>query len=1052
MNKYLSTRSAVLSLLALAFVDTPRLAADTPVQVYIMMGQSNMLGMGTVAGTTDGTLQYAVQNKGKYQYLVDGAGNWAVRDDVRNVRVMSSALDPMTVYNNQWMSVAAESDGKIGPEYGIGHYLGDAVDAPVMLLKSCIGNRSLGWDLLPPGSQQYQYNDGTTNWTYAGYGDYDNRWSAADPYDPTDAGGWRAGVQWDGDIRNVKTVLSNLGTYFPGATQYEIAGFFWWQGDKDRYDAAYATRYEQNLVHLIEQLRIEFNAPNANFVCATLGQTVLGSTSNMNEKFILDAQLAVDGDAGKYPGYTGKYPQFEDNVATVYSHPLSLGGASNNHYNNNAETYMNVGEAMGQAMVSLLRTLPYVTVDQQTGTIKIVNPADGDLNMAFKDLSITSAVGALNPANWTAITGNYDLAGNGSVDGDGNWTVTTATTGELSEAAQVGGSDGLISVAHEVSLGVGAWVQNFTKDLKFTYTDANGIARALTVRYVGTNTPAADLNFDGTVDALDWPVFLSGNHRNLSGLSAAQAYHMGDLDGDGDNDIHDFALFREAFEAVNPAAGAFAEMVAAYSAPEPSSMLLLAAGAAGLAMRRRRMARTEHELHSRKPGGGVRRKSMVAGCSGRSLLSIAAAAMAAVTFTAISANAATMTNSPTPPTIDGQDIASYGTTTGSDKWWLGTTTAYGNPGKTVGQTFTTGSQGVRLNAITFQVTSGTQPTKTYAIRVGEVSGATFTTIASESATQGFVTANNDYWTWTLDTPVSLFPDTVYGVDVGFLSSTSSWETGIPYVYYTANVYSGGTSFRSGTAGNGIGDSSITATNADRVFHLDLTAAAPPVLTLRVDPVTGATAMRGHSSQSISFSYYEITSAAGSLDSSNWVSLADQDFEGHGPANGSGNGWEEAGGAGSGALAEAYLLGDSTIGAGQSVSLGKGYDPYVGAEDLVFTYLTDSGKVIEGLVEYVTSVIAGDANWDGVVDAADYIALKRNFGRATGARYKDGDFNGDHDVDWNDLQTLMGNFGARGVGSAPAAPEPATLGLLALLALSLPKRGALALIRRGSRVR
>jgi len=46
------------------------------------------------------------------------------------------------------------------------------------------------------------------------------------------------------------------------------------------------------------------------------------------------------------------------------------------------------------------------------------------------------------------------------------------------------------------------------------------------------------------------------------------------------------------------------------------------------------------------------------------------------------------------------------------------------------------------------------------------------------------------------------------------------------------------------------------------------------------------------------------------------------------------------------------------------------------------------------------------------------------------------------VDWNDLQTLMGNFGARGVGSAPAAPEPATLGLLAL--------GGLALIRRRPR--
>lgn len=41
----------------------------------------------------------------------------------------------------------------IGPEIGIGHHLGNVTDAPVMILKSCIGNRSLGWDLLPPGPQ-----------------------------------------------------------------------------------------------------------------------------------------------------------------------------------------------------------------------------------------------------------------------------------------------------------------------------------------------------------------------------------------------------------------------------------------------------------------------------------------------------------------------------------------------------------------------------------------------------------------------------------------------------------------------------------------------------------------------------------------------------------------------------------------------------------------------------------------------------------------------------------------------------------------------------------
>ena len=62
---------------------------------------------------------------------------------------------------------------------------------------------------------------------------------------------------------------------------------------------------------------------------------------------ILEAQLAVDGT-------TGKYQEFKGNVASVYTHPLSQGGASNGHYGGNAETYMNVGEAMGKAMLEII--------------------------------------------------------------------------------------------------------------------------------------------------------------------------------------------------------------------------------------------------------------------------------------------------------------------------------------------------------------------------------------------------------------------------------------------------------------------------------------------------------------------------------------------------------------------------------------------------------------------------------------------------------------------------------------------------------------------------
>jgi hypothetical protein len=333
-----------------------------PVQVYILLGQSNMLGMGNLSPVDkDGTLEHAVKQKGKYPYLVDDAKQWTVRQDVRNVRVMVARGGGMGVHNNEWMTIGK---GKIGPEIGIGHHLGNTIDAPVMVLKSCIGNRALGWDLLPPGSKRYlaevAQKDGTkVTRVFAGYKEKPESWpmdkdkglaTEPPPWVDKKTGKpieWYAGKQYDDDTGNAKKVLAELAKYYPGAKTYEIAGFFFWQGDRDRYTAGHASRYEINLVHLIKTLRKDFDAPNAKFVCATLGQTKKGDGGN--DGLILNAQLAVDGTSGKYQ-------EFKGNVATVYSHPLSLGGASNSHYNGNAETYMNIGEAMGQAMVELLKS------------------------------------------------------------------------------------------------------------------------------------------------------------------------------------------------------------------------------------------------------------------------------------------------------------------------------------------------------------------------------------------------------------------------------------------------------------------------------------------------------------------------------------------------------------------------------------------------------------------------------------------------------------------------------------------------------------------------
>lgn len=320
--------------------------ADTTkkVKVFIVMGQSNTLEMGKVKGDKEGSLEFAVKNEKLYPFMVDDAGDWTTRKDVRNVHVMGSggADGRGGVKRNDWLTV---SGGKIGIEVGIGHQLGNALEEPVLILKSSIGNRSLGWDLLPPGSPSYEFTDpkDQKTYVYAGYGQSPLRWEKGTEPKPI---GWKAGLQYDGDIARAKKVLANLDEFYPGAKEYEVAGFFWWQGDKDRYNAGHAEKYELNLKNLIASLRKDFDAPNAKFVCATLGQTSKEDAKG-NEKFIIDAMFAISDPA--------KHPALKGDVATVYTNPLSMGGASNGHYGGNAKTYMNVGLGMGKAMVELLK-------------------------------------------------------------------------------------------------------------------------------------------------------------------------------------------------------------------------------------------------------------------------------------------------------------------------------------------------------------------------------------------------------------------------------------------------------------------------------------------------------------------------------------------------------------------------------------------------------------------------------------------------------------------------------------------------------------------------
>lgn len=89
-------------------------------------------------------------------------------------------------------------------------------------------------------------------------------------------------------------------------------------------------------------------------------------------------------------------------------------------------------------------------------------------------------------------------------------------------------------------------------------------------------------------------------------------------------------------------------------------------------------------------------------------------------------------------------------------------------------------------------------------------------------------------------------------------------------------------------------------------------------------------------------------------------------------------------------------------------------------DLSSLYTTGEVTLLVG-----GNVIAGDANGDGKVDAADFGTLKGHFGAA--GRKAEGDANGDGQINLADFGLLKANFGK----SSAAVPEPAAI-ILAVL--------------------
>lgn len=152
-------------------------------------------------------------------------------------------------------------------------------------------------------------------------------------------------------VDGVRKVLGDeLKRAYPGykGQGVELAGLFWMQGDEDARWPSKADAYETHLANLIRDLRKDLGQPGLPVVVTALGESKRGI--NPTQQKVFDAQMAV-GD-GK------QYPEFAGNVASVDTRPMcrpqeaSPGGRD--RFAGNAETYLEIGDAMADAMLKLI--------------------------------------------------------------------------------------------------------------------------------------------------------------------------------------------------------------------------------------------------------------------------------------------------------------------------------------------------------------------------------------------------------------------------------------------------------------------------------------------------------------------------------------------------------------------------------------------------------------------------------------------------------------------------------------------------------------------------
>ncbi|MDB5048573.1 MAG: celE1 [Fibrobacteres bacterium] len=269
-------------------------------RVFILAGQSNMVGLGKVSGIPAGYLNGA----GKVAYYVTAPAGISPYEFTNPIKAGNAAESSSCNSGTQYIS-----KGNFGPEVGMAKVLAAAYPADkIVLVKAAWGGTSLA-----------------TGWV----------------------GGSAPTYIW---FRNqTRLMLDDLKMKFPG---YQLQAIVWLQGETDGSDPNFAKAYKANFQTLIAKMRTDFGA-NLPFLYGTIQNsgTTAGGRVWPYGNAVVHVQRTLRGIAnlgctsksssGKATVYTEEYG------AQCSSTPCAEPCYGYNRFHYNADGALFVGESLG---------------------------------------------------------------------------------------------------------------------------------------------------------------------------------------------------------------------------------------------------------------------------------------------------------------------------------------------------------------------------------------------------------------------------------------------------------------------------------------------------------------------------------------------------------------------------------------------------------------------------------------------------------------------------------------------------------------------------------